>query len=314
MIMAIVTNETLNALRTTLRGEFRTAFQNASAASFYGKLSTLIQSSSKTNTYDWLSKFPQMREWVGKRVLKSMGEASYQITNKKYEATLGVERTDIEDDNLGLYRTIAQSMGQEAGEFLDREIAKLMKSGFAVLCYDGQNFFDKEHPVYPNADGTKEDDDSTTERVSNIYEKTAGENNEPWFLLSLNRPLKPFILQQRTQMEFESITDTKDESVFLEDKYMHGIRWRGNFGFGLWQQAVGSKSELTAEAFEGAYKMMQQFKRDGGDPMGIVPSTLVVSPSNQSAAEKILKAQFLDSGASNINYQKVELIVNPWLA
>ena len=84
--MAILNNTTLNNLRTTIRGEFNVAFKNANAGSMYKHLATTIQSSSKTNTYDWLGKFPQMREWVGSRVLKDMSESSYQIANKKYEA------------------------------------------------------------------------------------------------------------------------------------------------------------------------------------------------------------------------------------
>ena len=307
--MAIINNATLNNLRTTIRGEFNIAFKNANATSLYKRLATTVKSTSKTNTYDWLGKFPQMREWVGKRVLKDMSEASYQIINKKYEATLGVERADIEDDNLGLYSTIAQSMGQEANDFLDREIAKLLKNGFTSTCYDGQNFFDEEHPVFEKADGT-----GSKKLVSNIYKKTTSDSSEPWYLLSLDRPLKPLIHQERTGMELEALTDTKDESVFMEDVYRHGIRYRGNFGYGLWQQAVGSKADLDSDAFEAAYKQMQEFKRDGGDPMGIRATALVVSPSLQSAAEKILKRAVLDNGAGNINYNKVELIVNPWLA
>lgn len=307
--MAIVNSATLNNLRTTVRGEFNIAFKNANATSLYKRLATTIKSTSKTNTYDWLGKFPQMREWVGKRVLKDMSEASYQITNKKYEATLGVDRADIEDDNLGLYSTIAQSMGQEANDFLDREIAKLLKNGFTTTCYDGQNFFDEEHPVFEKVDGT-----GSKQLVSNIYKKSPSDSSEPWYLLSLDRPLKPLIHQERTGMELESLTDTKDESVFMEDVYRYGIRYRGNFGYGLWQQAVASKAALDSDAFEAAYKQMQEFKRDGGDPMGIRATALVVSPSLQSAAEKILKRTVLDNGAGNINYNKVELIVNPWLA
>ena len=307
--MAIISNQTLNSLRTTIRGEFNIAFKNANANSMYKRLATTITSASKTNTYDWLGKFPQMREWVGKRVVKDMAESSYQITNKKYEATLGVDRADIEDDNLGLYATIAQSMGQEANDFLDREVAKLLKNGFEATGYDGQNFFDDSHPVYPNADGT-----GKAETVSNIYKKSDADSATPWYLLSLNRPLKPLIHQQRTGMELESLTDTKDESVFMEDLYRYGIRYRGNFGYGLWQQAVASKADLDDTAFEKAYELMQSFRRDGGDPMGILPTALVVPPSLQSAAERILKRTVLDNGAGNVNYNKVELIVNPWLA
>lgn len=306
--MAILNTTTLNNLRTTIRGEFNIAFKNANANSLYKRLATTIVSSSKTNTYDWLGKFPQMREWVGQRVVKDMTESSYQITNKKYEATLGVDRADIEDDNLGLYSTIAQSMGQEANDFLDRKVAALLKDGFASLCYDGQNFFDDSHPVYPNTDGT-----GNATLVSNIYKKTNADAGTPWYLLSLNRPLKPLIHQERTKMELEALTDPKDETVFMEDKVRYGIRYRGNFGYGLWQQAVASKADLDAANFEEAYKLMQGFKRDGGDPMGIMPTALVVPPSLQSDAEKILKVAQLANGGGNINYNKVELIVNSWL-
>lgn len=306
--MAILNTTTLNNLRTTIRGEFNIAFKNANANSLYKRLATTIVSSSKTNTYDWLGKFPQMREWVGQRVVKDMTESSYQITNKKYEATLGVDRADIEDDNLGLYSTIAQSMGQEANDFLDRKVAALLKDGFNSLCYDGQNFFDDSHPVYPKTDGTGD-----ASLVSNIYKKTDNDAGTPWYLLSLNRPLKPLIHQERTKMGLEALTDPKDETVFMEDKVRYGIRYRGNFGYGLWQQAVASKADLNADNFEKAYQLMQGFKRDGGDPMGIMPTALVVPPSLQSDAEKILKVAQLENGGGNINYNKVELIVNSWL-
>lgn len=306
--MAIITNTALENLRTTVRGEFKIAFQNANANSLYKKLATEIKSASKTNTYGWLSKFPQMREWVGDRVVKSMLESSYAIENKKYESTLGVDRADIEDDNLGQYSAIAQSMGQEANDFLDRKVAALLKDGFDSLCYDGQKFFDEEHPVFANADGT-----GTKTLVSNIFKKTASDSGSAWFLVSLNRPLKPFILQQRTGMEMESITDTKNDTVFTKDLYQYGIRWRGNFGYGLWQQALASKAELNADNFEAALAQAQSFKRDGGDPMGIRPTALVVPASLEADAKKILERLTLENGEGNINYHAVELIVNPWL-
>lgn len=307
--MAIISNATLDTLRTTVRGEFKIAFQNANANSLYKRLVTEVKSTSKTNTYGWLSKFPQMREWVGDRVVKSMSESSYAIENKKYESTLGVDRADIEDDNLGQYSAIAQSMGQEANDFLDRKVAALLKDGFDSLCYDGQKFFDEEHPVFANADGT-----GTKSLVSNIYKKTNSDSSSAWFLLSLNRPLKPFILQQRTGMEMESITDTKNDTVFTKDLYQYGIRWRGNFGYGLWQQALASKAELNADNFEAALAQAQGFKRDGGDPMGIRPTALVVPASLEAAARKILERLTLENGEGNINYHAVELIVNPWLS
>lgn len=305
--MAVITSTVLNVLRTQLRGEFKTAFDSAVARADWKKLATVITSTTASNTYGWLGKFPQMREWVGDRVVKSIKEFGYTVSNKKNEATLGVSRTDIEDDNLGQYRTLAQAMGQEASDFYSRELAKILVAGAASLCYDGQNFFDTDHPVYPNADGT-----GGMVQVSNIQGSTTA-TGDPWFLLCLNKPLKPFIVQERVRPEFEEVTDTKNDHVFMKDEYLYGVRHRGNFGYGLWQQAVMSKEELNATNFETAFEKMATFKRDGGDPMGILPTHLVVPASLRSKAESLIKKATLANGESNINFDKVEIIVSPWI-
>ena len=107
----IIKDSTLQGLRTMVRAEFRQAFDAAVNREDYKELVTIVTSNTKSNSYAWLGSFPHMREWVGDRIDNDMKEFAYAIENKKYEATLGVERADIEDDNLGLYSTIAQSMG-----------------------------------------------------------------------------------------------------------------------------------------------------------------------------------------------------------
>ena len=304
----IITNSVLSGLRTTLREEFKRRMSEIDAKPIWKMLATIITSNSKTNTYGWLGAFPQLREWVGDRVIKDISESAYQIVNQKYEATLGVERTDIEDDNLGHYRVLASEMADEVERFFNRNIAKLLKEGFAKTCYDGQNFFDAEHPVYANTDGTG---DATP--FSNIV-GSGDETGSPWFLLSLAGSLKPFILQQRTTPEFEEITETKNDAVFMKDQYLYGIRYRGSFGYGLWQQAVGSKGTLNAANYQSAREKIQSLKRDGGDPLSIVPTHLIVGPANEANARAIVEAQNLASGASNINYHTAELVVVPHLA
>jgi phage major head subunit gpT-like protein len=225
----IITNTILQNLRTMIRGEFASAMQALIANKpVYTQLATTILSNTRTNTYGWLGDFPALREWVGDRVIKDMAESAYQITNKKYESTLGVDRADNEDDNLGVYRTRAQAEAQAVVSFFETNIAALLSGGFAGLCYDGQNFFDTDHPVYPNKDGT-----GNAASKSNII-GTGEETNAPWYLVSLNGVLKPFILQQRCAPEMDEITDTKNDTVFMKDKYLYGIRYRGNFGYAFW--------------------------------------------------------------------------------
>ena len=53
-----------------------------------------------------------MREWVGSRQIGKMAKQAMSLENKKFEATVGVERTDIEDDQVGMYRPMMQAMGR----------------------------------------------------------------------------------------------------------------------------------------------------------------------------------------------------------
>jgi phage major head subunit gpT-like protein len=225
----IITTNTLSTLQTLLKGEFNLHLKSLEAEGFHKIVATLITSNSKSNTYGWLGRFPKLREWVGDRVFEDIKNSSYVIDNKKYEATINVEREDIEDDNLGMYSPMAKAMADEYVAFLNRNLATLLKDGFSTPCYDGKNFFDEQHQIFQKADGT-----GITSDVSNIFGK-AESKEAPWFLLALSGSLRPLIIQQRTLPEFEHITDTKNDIVFMKDQYLYGIRYRGSFGYGFWQ-------------------------------------------------------------------------------
>ncbi len=301
----LIKNENLEKLRVMLKGEFNQRLQELEGVDKYSILATIVNSNSKSNTYGWLGKFPQLKEWVGSRSLSSIKESSYILENKKFESTLSIDRADIEDDNIGMYPALSKSMADEVVSFFNRNIAQLLDDGSNMICYDGQNFFDKEHPVFEKEDGTGE-----KKLVSNIYGDI--KKNPPWFLLCLSGTLKPFLLQQRFKPQLDEITNTTNDTVFMKDEYLFGVRWRGNFGYGFWQQALMSTEPLTAENYQKARQQMQQFKRDGGDPLGIVPTHLVVNVQNETEARKIVEAQIIDNN-SNINYKTTELIVSPWL-
>jgi phage major head subunit gpT-like protein len=305
--VSIIKDSTLTALRTMIRGEYQTRLSELEAQAVYKLLASIISSNAASNTYGWLDKFPKLREWVGDRVINSMKETAYAIVNKKYEATLGVDRSDIEDDNLGIYRTLSKAQADEVIAFFNRMTASLLSGGFAAACYDGQYFFDTDHPVYPNVDGT-----GVAVATSNIQGSAAAAGT-PWYLLCLSGSLKPLILQQRTQPEMEEISDTKNEHVFIKDQYLYGIRYRGNFGYGFWQQAVGSKEDLSLANYKAARTKMMSFTRDGGDPLGIVPTHLVVPQTLEAAARAIVEKENLAGGESNEYFHTAELIVSPWL-
>src|SRR5690554_2719949 len=228
----IITPALLTALFTSYKKEYEAGL--AMVEPTWGKVASKVPSSSASNTYGWLGQFPQFREWVGDRVIKDMAAHGYQITNKLFESTVGVKRTDIEDDNVGIYTPLFAEMGRAAGAHPDQLIFELLKVGHSTLCFDGQNFFDTDHPVYPNVDGT-----GAAVTVANSF-APAADPGPAWYLLDTSRALKPLIYQERTKPEFASMTKLDDEQVFTADEYRFGVRARNNAGFGFWQMAVRS--------------------------------------------------------------------------
>src|SRR5690554_4177901 len=143
----IITPTLLSALATSFKKEYQAGQTMASPV--WNKLASKVTSTSKSNTYGWLGQFPQFREWIGDRVIKDITAHGYEIKNKLFESTVGVARTDIEDDNIGAYAMLFQEMGRAAAVHPDELVFALLAAGGSTLCYDGQNFFDTDHPVYP---------------------------------------------------------------------------------------------------------------------------------------------------------------------
>ncbi len=58
-----------------------------------------------------------------------------------------MQRDDVEDDKLGLYSARFEMLGQAAGSHPDEVLFELINAAFSTDCYDGQYFFDTDHPV-----------------------------------------------------------------------------------------------------------------------------------------------------------------------
>lgn len=295
-----ITNANLAILFRAFNAAFQRGF--AGAPSLWNRVATEVPSTTGSNDYGWLGSLPGMREWIGDRVINGLQAHDYTIKNRKFELTVGVPRDQVEDDSYGVFAPMMETLGQSAKEHPDELVFALLAAGFATLCYDKQYFFDVDHPVV-NAAGA-------TVSVSNMQ---AGAGS-PWFLLDTRRPLKPLILQIRKRPQFVNKDRPEDDNVFNRNELVYGVDDRKNVGFGFWQMAFGSKATLDATNFEAAYDAMGAFKGDYGKPLGVKPNLLVVGSSNASAGRKLIQAQLINGGDSNINFNRVELLEVPWLA
>jgi phage major head subunit gpT-like protein len=283
---------------TGIYKSFSTIFNEAylQAASQWDLVAMEAPSAGRENTYAWLGDLPQMREWIGDRQISDLKAHDYTLKNKSYEATIEVDRDDIDDDLIGIHRPRIQMMGQQAKVHPDILIFDLLKLGFETECYDGQYFFDTDHPV----------GDST---VSN---DGAGAGTG-WYLMDLSKPIKPMILQRRKMPEFVAMDRQDDESVFTRKKFRYGVDDRKNVGFGLWQLAYGSKDTLNTSNYASARAAMMAFENDAGDKLGITPTHLIVPASLESQGKAVVEKQNLSGGESNIWFNTAKLVVVPWL-
>jgi phage major head subunit gpT-like protein len=55
-----------------------------------------------------------------------------------------------------------------------------------------------------------------------------------WYPLCLNKPIKPFVFQNRKPVEFTFMVNPNDPNVWNLDEYQYGTRARYNVGYGLW--------------------------------------------------------------------------------
>jgi len=299
----IVNRENLTAVFINLKTTFNKAFDEA--PSLWQQTTMLVPSGSGQNDYAWLSRFPKMRKWLGDKVMKALAAFKYTVVNEDWEATVEVDRNDIDDDNIGMYEPQARDAGFSARQLPDEIDADLKNNAFASDCYDGQYFYDDDHPVGEGSAsnlGTAALSAATTAAAAASYgagrlavmsftddegrplalipdllevgpaleamgklllenEKLTDESPNPyrgtakllvnprltsstqWMLHVTNRPLKPFIYQERKKPVFVEQTNEETDSVFMRKKFRFGAEARAAGGYGLWQMSYGSTGE-----------------------------------------------------------------------
>jgi phage major head subunit gpT-like protein len=296
----IINVDSLARLYTGFTAVFNAAFQDTQT--WYEQAAMTVAATTRIMDYNFLLDFPMVREWIGDRQISSLEPKAFQVETKDWEATIEVDRNDIEDDQLGFYNPIVAALAQEARKHPEKLIADLLAGGFDTPCYDGQDFFSATHQV----------GDLT---VSNI----ATGSDTPWFLLDTSRAIKPFIFQLRRPAQLVRMDRPDDEHAFMRKKLRYGVDYRGAAAYGLWQLAYASQDTLSPTTYAAARAAMMSVKNADGRPLGIKPSLLVVPPSLESSAREILQAQFIigdptiGGAKSNVWQGTADLLVVPEL-
>lgn len=290
--------QVIEALQATMSAAFTRGLSAAKPQ--WSMVATRVPSTGASNFYGWLKDLPGIVEWTGVRQLADMGKHGYSIDNKTFESSISISRDEVDDDQIGHYSVIAQNYGDQVAYFPDSLVYPLLAAGFTTLCYDGQNYFDTDHPL--------ETTPATT--FSNVVGDPLTDTGEPWFLIDDTKVLKPVVYQERRPFVFKNM-NPNEEYTWFNNKYAAGVDGRCNVGFSFPQLAIGSKAALTDANYEEAKKLLMKMKKVDGTPIGTRATKLVVGPDNEAAAKKLIARMLIEGGDSNIYYNDVEIVVSP---
>lgn len=147
-------------LEKALRTEFMVAFDNGENPADVMPFIMETTSTSGSEKYGWLGSVPQLSPWEDSRKLSGLLDFDYSISNVHYEATLQVDRDDIEDDQYGNVKTRIQDLARRAKTHPRKLFFDLIKTGEVALAFDGQPFFSATH-VYEVGGSTQSNLQST---------------------------------------------------------------------------------------------------------------------------------------------------------
>ena len=139
----VVTPSLLADIFTTFDSKLNDVY--GSTETLKEQISMTIPTSGASTKHGWMKEIPGMREFIGSREVHTLEANGYEIENKEYELTLGVRRSVIEDDQVGVYTPWLTLAGASAALEPDYQAFDLLVDGFTKTGYDSVTFFNNSH-------------------------------------------------------------------------------------------------------------------------------------------------------------------------
>jgi len=110
-------------------------------------VATQVPSKTAKNVYPWMSKLPAFKEWNGDNEDANVKSRDYTLVNKTFRMGFDLSVDDVKDDTIGLFGDVVADAGRSRAEFPDQNVFATLEAGTSQTCWDGQFFYDTDHPV-----------------------------------------------------------------------------------------------------------------------------------------------------------------------
>lgn len=137
--------------KTTFSLAFQQGLQNEIPLKYESFTTVVPASSGRSTKYPMLGQMTGFREWIGPRQYEDLSRYAYELPNRKFEKSFEVPIDDFEDDQLDGYALMARQYGEQARLWPEDLVLEAIQAGGSRLCFDGQYFFDTDHPVDPGS-------------------------------------------------------------------------------------------------------------------------------------------------------------------
>lgn len=116
-------------------------------------LATFVRSTMLEEKYGSLGDVPEMVEFADTKIAKGLLDRQYTLKNKRYEATIKLDKDAVRLDQTGDAKIKVAEMTQRGRLYPGALISAAMVAGTTDLCYDGTAFFGNSHAA-EGASGT----------------------------------------------------------------------------------------------------------------------------------------------------------------
>ena len=141
----IVSPQSVQDLQAQFQQDFSIAFgkgQDRWQEKAYRATSTAYRT-----VHMWLAAQPEMRKWVGARILNNLVTRGFELKNEDWEYSFVVDANDIFYDNLSAYEDRGRIAGEVSGRWYEKLVTDAMVAANTTPSWDGQTFYNAAHPV-----------------------------------------------------------------------------------------------------------------------------------------------------------------------
>lgn len=124
----------------------------------YPRIATVVMTDKLLNREIWLNAVPNMHLWEGPRQISRISAESLPIVTRPHSNAIAISRSDIMNDQLGLYSPMVDKLADTYPFALDDLVIAMLAAGVAGTAlgttYDGQNLIDTDHTFRSADSGT----------------------------------------------------------------------------------------------------------------------------------------------------------------